>query len=171
MSAKIHLALTGFMGVGKSEVGKGLLERGLPVYDVDDMVAATAGKTVKEVIETEGMHAFREREVATFLCSLELEPGAISTGGGIVTTPLGRNALKTCGARVVWLEAPFEVLKERVMADIKAEGGNKRPLFEDPVKARELFEERQEWYRETAQFRVDATQPITDVVAEVASLF
>lgn len=107
---------------------------------------------------------FREREHDALLSILEEEPGIVSTGGGIVSTQLGRDALIGCGLPVVWLRLDFVTTKARVDGDTTT----RRPLFEDYEKALGLFVLRQPWYAEVSTAVVDASQPIEIVVSDVA---
>lgn len=160
------LILTGFMGMGKSTVGREsarVLE--VPYSDTDDWMEVNAGVDVPELVRTD-MTKFRELEAGTLRTILNENPGVISTGGGIVSTEIGRKALLTSNVPVLWLRAPFEVAAERVMQD----SGRERPLFSDVDKARTLYEDRMVWYEETASHIVDANQPVELVVGQVVEI-
>jgi shikimate kinase len=151
--------LTGFMGMGKSTIGSLSAEvLGVPYKDTDEWMEA-AGIDVPELVKTD-MAKFRETEARALQTILGEGAGVFSTGGGFVSTELGRRVLRESEVPVVWLNAPFEVAQERVMRDT----GRERPLFSDVAKARELFEERLPWYEETATHIVDA-EPLPPVVA------
>ena len=93
--ARTSIALVGMPGAGKSAIGKRLGElSGLPVYDADTEVEKEAGMTIPEIMEKEGVPAFREREAAV-IKSLSLLRGAvIVTGGGAVLREDNRLNLK-----------------------------------------------------------------------------
>lgn len=160
------LILTGFMGMGKSTVGKKsaeLLE--LSYNDTDDWMETNAGIDIPELVRTD-MAKFRELEAATLQTILGETSGVVSTGGGIVSTEVGRRALLATNAPVIWLRAPFEVAERRVMQDT----GRERPLFSDVAQARALYEERMSWYEETATHIVDASQPLELIAGQVVEI-
>jgi shikimate kinase len=157
----------GFMGAGKSTIGKlvaGSLD--VPFYDTDERIEVAAGRSIPAIFAGEGGEPeFRELERDALLAILGEEPGIVSTGGGMVSTQLGRDALRGCGSPVVWLKLDFATTRARVESDI----ATVRPLFEDPEKALGLFAMRQPWYSEVATAVVDASQPIGAVVNDVAA--
>lgn len=160
------LILTGFMGMGKSTVGRKSAENlGVPYSDTDDWMETNAGIDIPELVRTD-MAKFRELEADTLITILGENPGVISTGGGIVSTEVGRKALLASNVPVLWLRAPFEVAAERVMQDT----GRERPLFSDVDKARTLYEDRMAWYEQTASHIVDASQPLELVVGRVVEI-
>ncbi len=160
-----RLILTGFMGVGKSAVSRDLASLlGVSRYDTDDWMETESGLDVPTLVKTD-MPRFRRLEADTLLHLLGLEPAAISTGGGIVSTEVGRGVLLGAGVPVIWLQAPFETSVERVAYDT----GRERPLFNDIDSARALHAERQPWYAETCHFAVDATQPAKLIATDIIS--
>ena len=168
MKAKKHLIEVGFMGAGKTTVGRAVAgELGLPFYDTDQAVVQTTGKPIAEIFAGNGGEAeFRKLELAALLEILENEPGIVSTGGGIVSTELGRKALMNCEAQVVLLKLSFEATKQRVIND----AGPKRPLFNDPAKAFDLYNARELLYQRVATHTIDASQPIEQVVADIIGI-
>jgi shikimate kinase len=151
-----NIVLIGFMGSGKSTVGRVLHQRlGYALLDMDTEIEQRAGKTITAIFAEEGEEAFRERESA--LLEELLDPPAgqriISTGGGVVIRERNRELLQRLGY-VVWLQAPIHVILERT-------GKNReRPLLntEDPAeRVRALMEQRNPWYEETAHLKVDTT--------------
>lgn len=168
MKAKKHLIEVGFMGAGKTTVGRAVAgELGLPFYDTDQAVVKAAGVPIAEIFAGDGGEAeFRKRELMALHKILEDEPGIVSTGGGIVTTELARHALTSCGARVVLLDLSFEATKQRVQND----AGPKRPLFDNPAKAHALYAAREPLYRQVATHQIDAAQPFETVVRDMISL-
>ena len=160
------MILTGFMGMGKSTVGRKSAELlDIPYSDTDDWMETNAGVNIPELVRTD-MAKFRELEANTLRVILGENSGIISTGGGIVSTEVGRKALLASNVPVLWLRAPFEVAAERVMQDT----GRERPLFSDVDKARTLYEERMEWYEQTASHIVDASQPVQLVIGRVVEI-
>ncbi len=149
-----NIVLIGFMGSGKSTVGRVLHKRlGYPLLDMDSVIEQRAGKPITEIFAQQGEAAFRDMETALLeeLMERTADRRIISTGGGIVVREGNRPLLRKLGY-VVWLHAPVEVILERT-------GKNRdRPLLHtvDPAeRVRTLMEERKPWYRETAHLRVD----------------
>ncbi len=167
MAIEKHLVEVGFMGAGKSTVGKAVAKHlGVPFYDTDRRVAEVAGISIPEIFAGKGGEPkFREFEREALMAILEEEPGIVATGGGIVSTHLGRQALIGCGSPVVWLRLDFATTKARVERDVTTQ----RPLFADPAKALGLFVMREPWYEEVSTAEIDASQPIEVVIDEVAS--
>ena len=164
--ARKKLILTGFMGMGKSTAGRKSAELlDAPYYDTDDWMEAHAGVDIPKLVKTD-MSRFRALEAKTLRTILCEDSGIISTGGGIVSTEIGRKALNAANVPVLWLQAPFEVAEKRITQDI----GRERPLFSNIDKARALYEERATWYKETADCIVDASKPIDFVVEDIVKI-
>src|SRR5947207_10960182 len=108
------IVLIGFMGAGKSSVGRTLARMtGLPRFDTDEMVAARFGLTVSEIFETHGEEAFRDAETDV-LRELSGKRGAIiTTGGGILLRPENSDVEHQRGT-VDHLEAGEEILFRRI---------------------------------------------------------
>ena len=161
--SKEGIILTGFMGMGKSTIGPSVAEKlQVNYFDTDEWLETLQGIDIPELVKT-NMPEFRRIEAEALKNILDKEPGVISTGGGIVSTEVGRSALLASSASVVWLRAPFEVAADRVIGD----SGRERPLFSNVESARALFDERQQWYEDTATHIVDASQPKEQVVEAV----
>jgi shikimate kinase len=149
-----NIVLVGFMGSGKSTVGRELHQMlGYPLVDMDQWIEQRAGKPVTAIFADEGEDAFREMET-TLIDELALPDAPrriISTGGGVVGRPENREKLRKLGY-VVWLKAPVDVLLERTSRN------RERPLLhtENPRERIEaLLTLREPWYHETAHLEVD----------------
>lgn len=154
------------MGVGKSTVGpQAANELGARYYDTDAWMEIEAGVDIPNLVRTD-MAAFRKLEARALEEILDREPGIVSTGGGIVSTEVGRSALLAADASVVWLQVPFDEAARRVSQD----SGRERPLFDDVEKARELYQGRRKWYEETANHIVDASKPVDLVVGDIVEI-
>ena len=161
---KKHIILIGFMGSGKSTVGAALAQKlDLPLHECDAEVERRCGSTIAELIDTQGEPAFRKLERESLQALVEAEPGVISTGGGIISNPEGRELLSTLDTAVVWLKIDFAATEQRVNNDPT----NNRPLFRNVKTAQELFEQRQEYYKNAASITVDATQPVEVIVEAI----
>src|ERR1051325_11166969 len=140
-----NVALIGFMGTGKSSVGR-LVADGLhfTFLDTDRVIEARAGKTIREIFEQEGEPAFRELERRIVEELARRNKTVISTGGGLPANEANLASLKT-HALVVCLWASRETIFERVR------GQNHRPLLNDPDplgQIRRLLTEREPYYRQ-----------------------
>ncbi|MCM3730667.1 shikimate kinase [Fictibacillus nanhaiensis] len=139
--------LVGFMGCGKSSVGKLLSKRlEVPPYDVDTTVEKQRGQTIKEIFRNEGEEAFRNYE-SLAIRQLPLEHAVVMTGGGAVVREENLLYMKSKGT-VVYLKTSFPVLWDRLM---KEEEKKKRPLLltnsrEDIL---ELFNKRSKLYEKS----------------------
>ncbi len=149
-----NIVLIGFMGCGKSTVGRDLHARlGYPLVDMDQMIEKRAGKSIAAIFADSGEQAFREME-SQLLEELG-DPSAprriISTGGGVIGRASNRELLRQLGY-VVWLHAPVHVILERT-------GKNReRPLLHTPdpaAKVAELLAIREPLYASTAHLKVD----------------
>ena len=159
-----NIVIIGFMGCGKSTVGRALqLRLGYPLVDMDQVIEQRAGKSIAEIFADDGEPAFRDMETALLqeLSDSAAQRQIISTGGGIVGRPQNRALLKNLGY-VVWLHAPASVILART-------GKNpSRPLLqtENPAaKIRSLMAERQPLYQETAHIMLDTTGLCSDELA------
>ncbi|HSW41347.1 MAG TPA: bifunctional shikimate kinase/3-dehydroquinate synthase [Patescibacteria group bacterium] len=145
----MDLVLVGLPGGGKSAAGRRLARlHGAEVVDLDEVIAAGAGRPIAAIFDEEGEAGFRDREraaVAT-LGPADAEPGlrrVISTGGGAPIDPRNRWLLYR-GRHVAWLDAPAEVLAQRIRRS-----PSPRPLLagRDPIgKMRELAAARARFY-------------------------
>lgn len=81
----VNISLIGFMGAGKSTIGRLLAERlGMRFVDLDEEIAAIASMDIPRIFACEGEKGFRAREHAALQAILEDEEGIISCGGGVV---------------------------------------------------------------------------------------
>ena len=159
-----NIVLIGFMGSGKTTVGRELHHRlGYPLVDMDHVIEQQAGKTITEIFAELGETAFRDMETSLLreLGQPESPRRIISTGGGVVGRKENRALLKNLGY-VVWLHAPASVILERTAKS------RTRPLLqtEDPAaRIQALMEERRPLYEETAHLRLDTAGLCSDEVA------
>jgi shikimate kinase len=155
-----NVILVGFMGAGKSSVGR-LLARhvGRCFVETDDMITAREGRSIPEIFAERGEAHFRALEDETVRL-LALKAGdVIATGGGLFCREGRPEALKALGT-VVWLTGDFDVLYER------ARRAGERPMLagrgRDEVEA--LYRAREPYYRQ-ADLTVDTTNINADQVA------
>ena len=143
-----HLVLVGMMGSGKSTVARVMAERlHRVVLDSDDMIERRTGRTLRDIFATDGETVFRSIETEVLHEALQsTEPCIIAAAGGVVLSEANRAALRSSGARVVWLCADPATLVDRVR------GAGHRPLLDaDPAGTlQRMFTEREHLYREVA---------------------
>ena len=154
--------LVGFMGAGKSSVGKALARRLRTEFlDVDERIMAEMGKTVAEIFATEGEQAFRKRESMAIRDAVSVPGRVIATGGGSFLDDDNRKRLKAY-APVVFLDISPATALARLGRDTS------RPLLPgvDREKAvTELMESRRPAYLQ-ADFRVSTENRTPARVAE-----
>ncbi len=149
-----NIVLIGFMGSGKSTVGRELHQRlGYALVDMDQVIEQRAGKSIAAIFATDGEENFRQMETNLLeeLCDPAAPRRIISTGGGVIGRKENRALLRQLGY-VVWLQAPLDTLVERTARN------RDRPLLdtEDPVARIEaLMTVRKPLYAETAHLTVD----------------
>jgi len=153
-STRTNIVLIGFMGSGKTSIGRNVAQRlGFQFIDTDAVIVERAGMQVAEIFEQHGEAWFREQETATLRSLSILNRAVISTGGGIVLREENHGLLRELGL-VVWLTASEEVIFERVARNTK------RPLLQTPdprATVHELLEKRHALYEAVAQFTLDTT--------------
>ena len=162
------LYLVGFMGSGKSEVGRLLAdELGWSFADIDEDIEKAQGVPITEIFDTRGEQEFRDMEkdaVRQRIKDIERgRPMVMALGGGAFVDPENRKLLEERGV-TIWLDCPFPRICERL------NGQTNRPLARDPEKFKQLFDDRQEAYSQ-AEHRIEAdTDDPAAVVARILKL-
>lgn len=159
--------LIGFMGAGKTTVGRALASRlGWKFCDLDQAIESREGKTVAEIFAVQGEPGFRIAETAALRELLQDCSSAhdlvIALGGGAFAQPQNREALQKAGAVTVLLEAPLEELRRRCYADKTI-----RPLARDQNRFAELFELRRVAYGLATHSVNTMGKRVEDVAAEI----
>ena len=138
----MKIYLVGFMGAGKTTVGRELAARlDVPFFDLDGLVEAAEKTSIKEIFGQHGEPYFRKRERDILRSTRYLDNAVVATGGGTFTFDENIQFIQSEGLSV-WLSAPYSLLRGRI-GDKAAE----RPLFRDDVAAHELFKNRLRYYR------------------------
>jgi shikimate kinase len=139
----IRIALTGFMGVGKSSVSRHLAHiLRCQRVDLDHFIEVHEGRKIASIIDQEGIDHYRNKETAYLeRCLDETSAAILSLGGGTFTLAANRQMLKDRGFTSVWLESTFEHCWRNIAFSRKD-----RPLARNKQSARRLFEERQRVY-------------------------
>ena len=159
--------LTGFMGAGKSTVGRILAGRlGWEFVDLDDEIVAAAGQSIAALFDSVGEPAFREQEHQALRRVLTRSRIVLALGGGAIETAANRDLLHaTSGTRVVFLEAPLGVLLERCQQQQAQPGAAARPVLADLENVLQRFTLRLPHYR-AAHLTVRTTGKDAATVAE-----
>ncbi|HUO59995.1 MAG TPA: shikimate kinase [Candidatus Acidoferrales bacterium] len=143
--AQPMIVLIGFMGAGKSSVGRELARiMGTSFADLDEEIVRTAGRSIAEIFQYDGETEFRriEREqLRVLLEEADPAPGVLALGGGAFVQFGNEELLRDNGAIIVFLDASVEELQRRCH-----EPGVARPLAASEKKFRELYEERRDIY-------------------------
>ncbi len=140
---ELRIALTGFMGVGKTSVARHLsnllkCER----LDLDSLIEANEQRRIAEIIDSDGIDAYRQIETANLEIALaRMKVRILSLGGGTWTIAENREMIKRRGLITVWLDAPFNHCWSNISRSRK-----QRPLARNKASAEKLFNERQELY-------------------------
>ncbi|HLK49997.1 MAG TPA: shikimate kinase [Bryobacteraceae bacterium] len=136
--------LVGFMGSGKSTIGRLLAHRlGWSFFDTDDEIEAAEKTSISEIFEKRGEPEFRRIETEIVRRhALWIErgrPAVVALGGGAFMQPETRRILQDHGL-TVWLDCPFDIVSRRTAAAAH------RPLARDPEKVAALYGSRRESY-------------------------
>ncbi|HWZ52665.1 MAG TPA: shikimate kinase [Granulicella sp.] len=147
-----RLVLAGFMGAGKTTVGRLLAARlGWTFLDLDAHLEERAGLRVPEIFARHGEAHFRRLESSALASALGRSQIVLALGGGTPETLTNRLLLEqTPGTTTLFLDAPFPTLFDRcVLQEID------RPVLADPALAEARFRARQPLYRRLARHTVD----------------
>jgi shikimate kinase len=160
--------LVGFMGSGKTTVGRLLAQRmAWKFVDLDTLIEQAEGKTVAEIFALGGEPAFRRREQELLRRILQ-EPHAggrvVALGGGTFAQPANLQLLQNAQAVTIWLECPVEQLLMRCALI------SNRPLFRDESSFRKLYEERLPFYRQATFTVQSGPGDPREVVQQILSL-
>jgi len=145
-----RVVLVGFMGAGKTTIGRQLARRlGYGFRDMDRQIEAREGRRVARIFEESGEAAFRALELEEARAVAGLEGVVVAAGGGAFAQPATRELLQE-GALTVWLQCRFEAAAARVKPD------GSRPLARNREIMRALLAEREPSYRQ-ADVTVDTS--------------
>jgi len=156
--------LVGFMGSGKSTIGRLLADRiGWHFVDLDAEIEATQGMSILQIFETRGEAEFRrlEREkMRALVRAIESgRPTVLALGGGAIVQPENYALLENNGV-AIWLDCPLAIVRRRV------EPASHRPLARDPVGFAQLYEARRESYaRADYRIAIESDDPAVAVEA------
>ena len=164
----MKIVLTGFMGTGKTVVGRRLAERlALPFVDLDDAIEAAASMAIPEIFASEGESGFRRRERELIASVTNRGSCVVATGGGAVLDPENVRNLRT-GAFLVCLVAEPAVILQRLGADAR------RPLLQSSdrlARIRELLEQRGPAYAQADLSIETSRADVEEIVDQIVHHF
>lgn len=156
------LVLTGYMGAGKTSVGRRVANRlDRSFTDADRVIEEQAGMPIPEIFSRRGELWFRRTEERVIRDVLGGDAGVLALGGGAVESARTRDLLGRT-ADVVWLRASPAVAWARVK-------DSDRPLATDEARFARRLAAREPNYRDAAHLEVDADGPVEEVAARVAA--
>ncbi|MCI7735279.1 MAG: shikimate kinase [Dysosmobacter sp.] len=160
-----NVILIGMPGTGKSVVGRALAERlGYTFIDADDVIVETAGKTLPEILRTDGLDTFLEIE-ARVGETMEYENTVIATGGSMVLYEKAMEHLKENGV-VVWLETPLSQINDRMPDDLTDRG----IAAPQGMTIRQIYEQREPLYAKYADLIVASKDGEHDTAHQVEAV-
>lgn len=163
----MSIILIGFMGIGKSAVGKKLANKlNMKFIDMDSEIERRERNTIKEIFKEHGQEYFRilEGKLLTELCSINNI--IVATGGGIVTQENNCKILEN-KKTVVFLDGSVETIIEHISNEV-----NKRPLLKDsedlPMDISNLLSERYDAYKKASDVIINVdNKNVDEVVSEL----
>ena len=163
-----RIVLTGFMGAGKTTVGRLLAESlGWNFLDLDQHLEARAGASVGDIFAQHGEAHFRRLESSALANALSQTHTVIALGGGTPEQITNRLLIEqTPGTTVLFLDAPFETLFDRCMLQSFAQPEHSRPVLENPAEAAARFALRQPLYRRLARITLPTANMTPQDAAE-----
>ena len=152
-----RLVLTGFMGAGKTTVGRLLAARlNWDFLDLDAYIESRSGLSIPSIFSTHGEAHFRQLESAALASALGRNRLVLALGGGAPEVLTNRLLLEqTPATATIFLDAPFSALFDRCMMQALNPGTTDRPILADPATAEARFHLRQPIYRRLARFTLD----------------
>lgn len=166
MESKTNIALVGFMGAGKTAVGRALAQKLRRQFvELDTIIAERTGKPIMDIFRDDGEIAFRELEIAVTKEVAGDNNLVIACGGGLVLNRINVDRLQRNGRIVYLTTAPSIILKRTAGAK------NERPLLETAdraMKIKEMLSFRKPFYERAADFKVNTSRlSVESVVTEI----
>jgi len=166
--ADTNLYLVGFMGTGKSTIGRQVAKQlGFAFLDSDHEIEQAQGRAVARIFAEDGEARFREMERAYIETGHPDQKCVVACGGGLVVPP-GRLELLRSRGIIICLHAPIETIIQRTMH------ASHRPLLEvaeRESRLRELFAQREEIYRRTGTMVLTDGRPLREIVTHVLRVY
>ena len=156
--------LCGFMGCGKTTVGKLAAKKlGCGFTDTDDLIVRTLDMTIPEIFAQKGEPFFRstEAEIVKSLCG---KTTVAACGGGAMLNPDTAKAARDSGSAVVFLDVPFEVCYDRIKDDTN------RPIVVNSTKEqlKDLYDQRRTVYLSHSNIHITCTDSPIQTAEQIA---
>ena len=171
MRAYANLVLTGFMGVGKTTIGRMCAQRlNYEFVDTDALLEMRSNASISQLFAEKGETEFRKMESHIVAEVAAREKHVVSCGGGVPLLQANRQALRETGL-VILLTAPVETLLERIGS------ATHRPLLQAPEETRQeriqsLLEAREAAYKAIAHCKIDTSRyTMPQVVEHIITLY
>jgi shikimate kinase len=162
---KTSIALIGFMGTGKTAVGKALAARlGKEFIELDAVIEKKAGKAIPEIFQQDGEIAFRELEIEAAKEAADKRNAVIACGGGIVLNKINIDRLRKEGTIICLTASPGVILRRT------SDDKNERPLLavtDQLAQIKELLRFRRPFYDRAADIKINTSKLNTDSVVEL----
>ena len=162
---KNSIALIGFMGTGKTAVGKILARKmELNFIELDALIEMKVKMTIPRIFEQGGEIAFRELEIEVTKDLVRVERSVIACGGGFVLNRINVDRLRQSSV-IIYLTASPSVTLKRVSRQ-----AGQRPLLDvtDPLSTiREMIKKRKPYYEQAADITVNTSRLSTEAVANI----
>jgi shikimate kinase len=165
----MNLFLTGYRCSGKTTIGQSIARTiDWPFVDSDLLVIKKSGKSIQDIIDTEGWGAFRrmERSALQQICADDRQ--VVATGGGVVLDQSNIKAMKTSGI-VIWLDVGAETIQKRMLRDKNT--GNFRPALTDKGRMEEIEDmllQRKPYYESASDFSVHTDDmPVNEITQTI----
>lgn len=160
-----NIILIGMPGTGKSVVGRALAARLQAAFvDVDDLIVEKTGKTLPEILRTDGLDAFLKIE-GKIGAELACENTVVATGGSMVLSEEAMAHLREDGV-VVWLETPLSRISDRMPEDLTDRGIAAAP----GMTIREIYRQRESLYAQHADLIVASRDGSDDTAHQVETI-
>ena len=159
-----NVILCGFMGCGKTSVGKQLASiLNCKFIDTDELIEKEHKKTIEEIFKDNGEDYFRDLEHEICKKISNIKESVISTGGGLMTYNRNVEEIKKENI-VIFLDASFSVICKRIGES------DTRPLFKDKEKTKKLYDDRKEKYMLAADYTIDGNMSIKDIILAILNI-
>lgn len=161
----MNLFLIGYRCTGKTTIGKSIaMTIDWSFVDSDILVIKECGKSIKDIVGTEGWKAFRRMERSTLKQICTKDRQVVATGGGVVLDKANIKAMKTSGM-VIWLGATAETIQKRMLQDKNS--GNFRPALTDKGRMEEIEDmllKRNPYYESASDFSIHTDDvPVSEI--------
>ncbi len=156
-----NIALIGFMGTGKTTIGRLLAKKLQKEFiETDDLIENRARKTIPRIFKEDGESKFRELETEAIREAAEVEGSVISCGGGAVLNKINVDRLREKAAIILLEASPEEVFR-------RTSGGERPLLAGDRLKKiKLLLKKREPFYSDAADYRIDTTELDVEAVLD-----